>query len=328
MKRGIAGGKASWRGLGLQALVPSEMDRIHSASLEVLCYSGIDMFCREALEILADSGADVDFTAQRVRIPPYLVEECIDSAPSAIILAGRNPKQDVYLGGNRVHFTTFGAGTRVVDLETGAIHLSTKTDVANSALISDALESVDIYSGAIVANDMPQESAELHEAEAFLLNTTKHCQHLHLSDGYKARKFFEMGAILAGGWDNLKQRPIISSMVCPSSPLQFHKGTCEIIIESAKASIPVNILSMAMSGATAPVTLAGTLVIHNAEVLAGIVLHQLTNKGAPVIYGSSSTGFNMHSLTAPVGSPELALISSAVAQLARFYLLPSWVAGT
>lgn len=328
MKRGVAAGKEGWLGLGLQTLAPAEMDMIHSASLEVLCYSGIDMFCREALEILAESGADVDFAAQRVRIPPYLVEECVESAPSAITLAGRNPEQDVYLGGKRVHFTTFGAGTRVFDLETGAIHLSTKTDVANSALICDALQGVDIYSSAIVATDMPLESAELHEAEAFLLNTTKHCQHLHLSNGYMARKYFEMGATLAGGWDSLKERPIISSMVCPSSPLQFHKGTCEIIIESAKASIPVNILSMAMSGATAPVTLAGTLVIQNAEVLAGIVLHQLTNKGAPVIYGSSSTGFDMQALTAPVGSPELALISAAVAQLARYYLLPSYVAGT
>jgi trimethylamine--corrinoid protein Co-methyltransferase len=84
---------------------------------------------------------------------------------------------------------------------------------------------------------------------------------------------------------------------------------------------------MAMSGASSPINLAGTLVTHNAEVLAGLTLAQLTRKGAPVVYGSSTTAMNMKTATATVGSPELGLISAAVAALSRFYLLPSWVAG-
>jgi trimethylamine--corrinoid protein Co-methyltransferase len=128
--------------------------------------------------------------------------------------------------------------------------------------------------------------------------------------------------------DELRRRPLVSALVCPTSPLELHTHTAEIIIECAKAGVPVNVLSMAMSGASSPVTVGGTLVTHNAEVLSGIVLAQLTAKGAPVIYGSSTTTFDLTYATAPVGAPELGMISAGVAALARKYLLPSYVAGS
>lgn len=328
MYKGPKTSTAGWRGLGLKSLTPAELDEIHGSTLNVLQYHGIRVLSREALEIMALGGADVDFATGQVRIPEYLVEEAIDSAPAFVILAGRNPCHDVYLGGRRVHFTTFGAGSRVIDPFTGMIHDATKTDVGLTAQICDALENVDIFTSTLVATDMPHKTSGLHEAEAFLLNTTKHCQHDHLDDGAEAKSFFEMAAAVAGGREELKNRPIVSTMVCPSSPLQLPRGVAEIIMESARAGVPVNILPMVMAGATGPVSLAGTLVVHNAEVLGGIVLHQLTNRGAPVIYGSSSTIFDLTALTAPVGAPELGMLSAATAELARFYLLPSFVAGT
>lgn len=328
MKKGQRISSSGWLGLGLKTLTPGELDDIHGATLKTLHYSGMKVFSQRALEIFADGGADVDFKNLMVRIPPYMIEEAIDSAPSCIILAGRDPENDVFVGGKRVHFTTFGAGCRFMDTHTGKVAPSTKSDIELSALVCDAMDSVDIFTSPMVATDMPVETAGLHEAEAFLLNTSKHCQHDRLCDGMEARFFFEMASTIAGGPEKLRERPIVSTMVCPSSPLQLHKGTAEIIMESADAGVPVNILSMVMAGATAPVTLAGTLVVHNAEVLGGLALHQLTNRGAPVIYGSSSTIFDMNCITAPVGAPELGMIGAAAAQLANFYLLPSYVGGT
>ncbi len=111
------------------------------------------------------------------------------------------------------------------------------------------------------------------------------------------------------------------------SPLKLVADACRIIIEGARAGIPVNVLSMAMAGGSSPVNLAGTMVTHNAEVLAGITLAQLTARGTPVIYGSSTTAMDLRFATASVGTPECGLIGAGVACLARFYLLPSWVAG-
>ncbi len=328
MPKGQKTSSGGWLGMGLQSLTPAELDDIHGATLKILQYTGIYVYSRKALEIMANGGADVDFTTGRVLIPAYMVEEAIESAPSCIILAARNPGHDVFVGGKRVHFTTFGAGSRVVDPLTGKIHDATKTDVGLTALVCDAMDNVDIFTCTLVATDMPHATSGLHEAEAFLLNTGKHCQHDHLDDGAEAKSFFAMAAAIAGGWEELKKRPIVSTMVCPSSPLQLPRGVAEIIMESARAGVPVNIVPMVMAGATGPVTLAGTLVVQNAEVLGGIVLHQLTNRGAPVIYGSSSTIFDLTALTAPVGAPELGMLSAATAELARFYLLPSFVAGT
>lgn len=328
MYKGQKTNGAGWRGLGLQSLKPADLDNIHGATLKVLQHTGMKVYSHDALEIFASGGADVDFSSGLVRIPPYMVEEAIDSAPSCFILAGRTPENDVFIGGRRVHFTTFGAGAKVLDPKTHVISHATKSDLGEAAFVADALSNVDIFTTTITATDMPGDLAGLHEAEASLLNTSKHCQHCHLKDGFEARLFFEMAAVITGGWDKLRERPIVSTMICPSSPLQLHKGNAEIIVESARAFVPVNILPMVMGGATAPVTLAGTMVIHNAEVLGGIVLHQLVNRGAPIIYGGSSTIFDMYTLTAPVGAPEVGLLSAAATEMARFYLLPSYVGGT
>ncbi|MCP4450870.1 MAG: [trimethylamine--corrinoid protein] Co-methyltransferase, partial [Planctomycetes bacterium] len=124
-----------------------------------------------------------------------------------------------------------------------------------------------------------------------------------------------------------KQRPIFSMSACPTSPLQLIEAAADVIVESARNWIPINVLSMVMAGATSPISISGALVTHNAEVLSGIVLAQLTNPGAPIIYGSSSTTFDMRYGTAVVGVPEMAMISAAAADLANFYGLPSYVAG-
>lgn len=328
MKRGFHAGLNERRGFSLNMFSDDELEEIHYATLEVLEQVGVKVFCDEALDILDGAGADVDRASNTVRFSQYLVEDALRSAPRSILLAGRDPKHDMVVEGRRVGFTNFGAGVMIVDPYTGELKETTKKDVGGTALVCDALDSVDIYSSAVVGRDMPETSADLHEAEAFLSNTTKHCQHIDLTGGAGARGFLEMGAAIVGGIDELRRRPVISALVCPTSPLQIHTSNAEIIIEFAKAGVPVNILSMAMSGASSPITLAGTLVTHNAEVLAGIVLAQAVRKGSPVIYGSSTTTFDLTYVTAPVGAPELGMISAGVAELSNFYGLPSYVAGT
>lgn len=315
-------------GFSLNMYTEEELRQIHYSTLEILWQEGVHITSEEALNIFQDAGAKVDRSESKVYIPAYLVEDAIRSAPSTITLAGRNPKNDCVLEGSRVSFTTFGAGVKIFDPETNVLRNTTKADVAGTALVADYLDGVDVYSHAVSARDCPKVSVDLHEAEAFLSNTSKHVQHIDLTSGDHARKYIEMGAAIVGGMDNLRKRPILSALTCPQSPLQLHKECCEIIIEFARAGVPVNVLSMAMSGATTPVTIAGTLVVHNAEVLAGITLAQLANRGAPVMYGSSTTTFDLQFATAPVGSPELGMCSAGVAALAQFYLLPSYTAGT
>ena len=326
MKRNLHAGKRLSGGLRLQVLTDDELNEIHLATLEVLEKTGLFIGDDEALDVFDGGGALVDRNKNIVKIPPYIVEDAIRTAPSKLMLAGRNPANDYIMESNRVGFTNFGEGIFVVDPYTGELRETTKADVADSAKICDYLSEVDVYERAVGASDVPQQSVQLHNAEAWLSNTTKH-GFMGPGDGYLLKKIVEMAGAIVGGEDNLRERPIISFVTCPVSPLQLIRESCEIIMESARAGLAVNMLSMAMAGGSSPATLAGTLVDHNAEVLGGVVLNQLTRKGSPVIYGSSTTAMDLRWAAASVGSPECAMINAAVAQLSTYYLLPSWVAG-
>ena len=261
-----------------------------------------------------------------VCLPAHLVDDAIRSAPPKVVMCGRDPARDVVLEDGRVGFTNFGEGIQVVDPYTGELHESLKKDVADCTRIIDALPEIDVVERPLGAHDAPPETAALHNAEAIFNNTTKHATIGPLS-GFCARKLIDMAAAIVGGHDQLRKRPIVSFLTCPVSPLKLVADACRIIIEGARAGVPVNVLSMAMAGGSSPVSLAGTLVSHNAEVLAGITLAQLTVRGTPVIYGSSTTAMDLRFASASVGSPECGMIGAGVACLARFYLLPSWVAG-
>ena len=328
MIRGTRAPYSQLSGLGLNMFSDDELAELHRATLDVLEDGGIMVLNDEAQEIFYSHGCKVDKKTNIVKIPPYLVEEAISSAPSKVLLAGRDHKYDIVLEGTRVAYTTFGVGIKVIDLETGKLRDSTNKDLADSAILADAAEGVDVFTQSVVPRDAPPEVEDLIAAETCLTNCSKHFHHVDILSTESVRRYFEMGAAIAGGEEEMRRRPVCSILICPVSPMQLSPEACEVIVESARLGIPCNILSMALSGGTAPVTNAGTLLVHNAEVLGGITLSQLAKKGAPIIYGSSTTMLDLTLANAPVGAPEMGMISSAVAKLAQYYNLPSYVSGT
>ena len=312
--------------LSLNILTDDDVREIHRGTLEILDQTGVFIEDEKALDCFESGGARVNRKSKMVQIPPRLVEDAIRSAPSRVILAGRDPKHDLVLEGRRVHFTNFSEGVKLNDLQTGESRTPVKQDLVDSARVIDYLDEVDFCEKALGAHDVNHQTVPLHNAEAYLTNTTKHCA-FGPGNGKFLNKILEMAAAIVGGFKKLKERPIVSFTTCPISPLKLITESCEIIMESARNNVVCNILSMAMSGGTAPVSLAGTLVVHNAEILSGITLSQLTCKGAPVIYGSSTTAMDLKLAAAAVGTPECALISASVARIAKDYLLPCYVAG-
>jgi len=326
MIRSLHAGKRHSGGFSLNVLTDDELDDIHLATLEVLQKTGVFVGTDEAMEVFDGGGAIIDPKKRVVKIPPHVVEDAIRSAPSTFIAAGRTPKNDVVLERNRVSFTNFGEGIKIVDLYNGEYRDTTKEDVANAARLIDYLGNLDTYERIMVSHDVPQETVALHNAEASLTNTGKH-HWLGPVNGYCARKIVEMLSAIVGGKDKLRERPLLTFSTCPGSPLNLPRELCEIVMEGARSGLGVLVISMAMAGGSSPVTLAGTLVVHNAEVLSGIVLNQLTCKGSPVVYGSSTCPMDLWRTTAPVGSPELGMISAAVGRLAQKYSLPCFAAG-
>jgi len=326
VNRNLQAGAVRPASLRLEVLSPADIDDIHLGTLEILERTGLFVEDDEALDLFADGGCAVDRERRVARIPPHIVEDAIRSAPAEVFQCGRDPRHDFVMEAGRVCFCNFDEGIKVIDPFDGIHRDPVLEDTRQIARLVDVLDGMASFESAVGAHDVPNETAPIHQAEAALHNTTK-CVGTEATSAFHVQKVCELAAPLVGGVDKLRERPIVGFGVCPVSPLQLPRDATEVIISTARLGIPNTILSMAMAGASAPVTLAGTLITHNAEVLGGVVLSQIAARGAPIIYGSSTTAIDLRLATASVGSPELALISAACAQLARQYRLPSFIAG-
>jgi len=137
----------------------------------------------------------------------------------------------------------------------------------------------------------------------------------------------ELAAVCVGGKEAFEQRPVFTVTVCPISPLTLPPNTCEAIMGSAEIGVGILVMTMALSGGTSTATLAGTLAVHNAEVLSSVVLAQLMRKGLPCTYGSTSSILDLRFGTTAVGAPEYGMINASITELAQYYRLPCYVGG-
>ncbi len=327
MNVGRRAGYKSIEGMSLNMFTDDELFEIHCATLQVLNDTGVRVLARDAQEIFAGGGCLVDEKNNIVKIPPHVVEDAIQSAPSTFTLGGIDPEEDFMLrAGSTTAFTNFGEGCEIIDLETRQRRQTTKQDVADVTRMCTAMDQVSFLERPVGANDTPGAVQVIHNAEAIFNNTTKH-SFIGSGNDYSCRKMLELAYTVTGGKEKFMEKPIYSATICPNSPLLLNPDVTGVIIEAARGGAPCLFVDMCMSGATAPVTMAGALVMQNSELMASIVLAQLTRKGHPVIYGTSSLGFDLRHTTSPVGTPTLALFSAATAKLAQYYLLPSWAAG-
>ena len=300
---------------------------IHYASLEVLEKTGVIVESDTALKVLEDAGCTVDYRKHLALIPPHLVKEALMRKPRNVTLYARNPKNDVRLDGRHIFLCTDGSGVYTINPDTGERKASTKKDLSMSAKIADYLDAIGIYWPMITSRDVPAHVRILHDLEAALANTEKHVMFETTTTPDEARFQIEIAALVAGGNEALKKKPIVSSCHCTISPLKHAKGPTEAAIEFAKAGVPVYFLPMPQAGATSPVTLAGSTVVSNAESLSGLVIVQMVAPGTPMLYSSEGSNFDMKTLRWCGGSPECGLLTAVSNELAEYYEMPSTSAG-
>lgn len=328
-RRDLRAGFNEFSGLGLTVFSDQELEAIHFATLQVLSRTGIKVESEEALELFEGAGAKVTQCSGYgiVKIPDYLVEESIRSAPRTGIYYGRRPEDDYFTDGNRTSFTAgFGEQIKIIDLETRQLRMTTKQDLADITKIQDSLDVISIVERAACSGDMTPEAQSVHNYEAMVKNTSKHC-FLGFNGGRNARKIIEIAKIAAGGEKEFFDRPIVTGFVCPTSPLSLVRECCESIIECARGGVGIASIPMSLAGASSPASLGGVVVQHNAEVLSSLILSQIAKKGTPFTYCGCSTIMDMRFTTSPVGIPEMAMLSAAWAKLAQYYQLPSLVGG-
>jgi trimethylamine--corrinoid protein Co-methyltransferase len=308
--------------LRLHILDEDDVRRIHTATLAVIEKTGVRFPSQRALDIWEEHGAAVDRETMIVRASGHIIEEALKHAPPAYTLAARDPAQDLPLDGNHVYVGTDGCGVEVLDLYSGQRRRSALQDVIDIARVADAVEEVAFHWVPVSAQDQLPVSRGLHEILAIWKNSTKHVQTESIYSEAEARASIEMAAAIAGGHDALRERPILSSMQCSASPLGHDGGSLDAGLIAAEAGIPVGFMTMASCASTGPATMAGNLVVGNAEVISALALMQLAYPGVPVYYAAAQTAMDLRTGAYTGGGPEDFLFGAATNVLADFYNVP------
>ena len=321
-------------GFSFELFTEEGIDAIHQTTLQVLAEPGLKVGHEGARKILKENGCDVDDETFVVKFPEHLVEKALSTAPKSYTAYGREDGNTVNLksDGSEVNWINFGIGVKMADYKGPGQYEtrdSTLKDLGDAMKICDWADNLDYVCSAVSAIDLAGEPVDRSMNEVFTImqNTSKHA--LIDPEPEKVDQYFELvKAYYGGDEEEALKKSLVTIGSCPTSPLQLDHAICEMAFKAAEFNMPMMVLSMAMAAASSPVFMAGTLVTHNAECLAGVVLMQMIKPGHPTQYGSSTTSFDIKGGTAPVGSPELGMISAGVAKLAQYYSLPCVVAGS
>jgi len=304
----------------MPTLTEAQMTKIHDAAMNILSSVGVAFNEEESLDIFKENGFKVD--GKTVFFSENKVRGALESAPQRFTLAARNQANSVELGDDDFAFVP-GYGAPFIITSDGQKRDATMEDYDNFCKLVQTSKYIDMNGFMMVEpSDIPPETAHLD----MLLSSIVLCDKPFMGSPISkegARDAIEMAGLVWGGKDKIKDTPVTVSLINSLSPLQFSEEMAGSLIELARYGQASVLASLAMAGASGPVELAGVLAMQNAEILAGLTLAQLVRPGVPIIYGSTSSPMDMRTGGLSIGAPELSMIVSCTAQMARFYSLPS-----
>ncbi|MGQ9615218.1 MAG: trimethylamine methyltransferase family protein [Spirochaetota bacterium] len=308
-----------------KTLSTEELNRIDAASVEILSRVGVKIQSNRAIEIFADGGAEVEKENDIVKLPEWLIRDAISGVPSHIDLYNRELTSCITLGDGRGAAAPGHNAVYIIDYHTGEQRKATCSDCDKLVRLADTIKEYEVVAVPVMPQDVRPRSSIIHGFFHTIKNTEKH---IYFSpDSADATSAIIEITKAASHSDNLAEKPPITCQLSPTSPLVWDSEAAEAVILCAEEGIPLSFLPEPFSGMTGPITTAGLLAQHNAELLSGLVLAQLVKPHTPVIYGSAWTTFDMKKANILICSPEAAILRVAGAQLASYYRIPSHTIG-
>jgi trimethylamine--corrinoid protein Co-methyltransferase len=296
--------------------------RIIDEARDLLGNIGMDIHHEGAVELLADHGARVDDGTRRVCFPADLIDRALATAPASFPLFDLHGNQTHDLGGQRVHFAPGSSAISYLDPDTGKMRPPTTADFVRFAKVTAGLPGIDAQSTAFIPADVPAEVQDSYRLFLALL----HCAKPVVTGSFSAAGFELMRRMLEvvrGSAAELAARPLAAFSCAPTTPLSWSQLTCANLLDCARAGIPVEIPTMPLAGFTAPVTVTGTLALHAAETMSGVILAQLAAPGARVLYGGSPAPFDIRYETTPMGAAETWLLDAGLNEIGKKLGLPT-----
>lgn len=305
------------------AFLTAEMvEQVIAEGLGLLVDPGLRIHNRDALLLLAGGGAAVDMEKGLACIPEEMVWKALQAAPTEFYLYNLDGEAAVHYGGESVQFDPGSAAVSILDGEDGVQRPPVTKDFVRFVKLVEALPQLDAQSTAMVCRDVPQGIGDLYR--------------LYLALNYMRKPIvtgafgkdtwwtmWEMLSAVAGGEAALAARPLAVFDVCPSPPLAWSDLTCQNLIDCARKGAPAELVSMPLAGTTSPVTLASAVIQHTAESLSGVVIAQLANPGAPIVWGGAPAAVDMRTGATPMGDVSTWLIDCACIQVGKALGLPT-----
>ena len=295
------------------------IERILDEAFELIEDPGVRV-APYVVDLLRDAGVTVkDGVAH---IPEPLARRLLDLAPRGFCLFDRSGKPAVRYGGNDVHFDPGSSCLNILDPATQQARPAMAADLVRMVQVAEMLPQFAAQSTAMVCNDVPQEIGDWYRLLLVLWYSEKPV----VTGAFSAASLHtlvELLAIESGGAEELRQQPRAVFDVCPSPPLNWSEFASQNLVDLARAGVPAEIVSMPLAGATAPVTLAGSVVQHAAECISGIVIHQLAQPGAPIVWGGAPAIFDMRTGKTPMGAIETVMLDLAGTQVGKYLGLPT-----
>jgi trimethylamine--corrinoid protein Co-methyltransferase len=306
-----------------ELLKPEEAVRIHEASVELLESIGLLVHSEKARRIYANHGCRVDARTGVVKIPPAVVEKYRQAFVPTFTFKGRDPQFDRTIPDDSPVIITASSAPDIIDPVTGKLRRATSADMANIAFLVNELPGYDVFSTSTLANDAPEGQFSLARFYPALKNCLKPVRG-NTPDMKNLKQVLELGAVVAGGQEESRERPLITHHCCAAvSPLTLDINSTEAIIYLTERGLPCYATVAPNSGMTAPMTLLGTLALGNAEFLAVAILKQMVKPQSQNIYATLSTVADMRTGSYAPGGMESGILQMAHSQMANFYNVPA-----
>jgi len=306
----------------LGVLTDRQIGRVHEASVHILGTVGVRVPHDGVRERFAQAGARVE--GECIRIPEALVMHSLEQAGKSFTIYGRDREKKAVFGQGQRNYNSISGEALWIDDETGERRYATAKDAGIAARLADALPRLTIAGAMSDPHELPPAYGAAACMAEMLRNTTKPLG-LWFHNRAVSRSMIEIMIAVAGSEEEAANYPLAYPFLEPISPLRFPFDGVEALFETARLNLPIPIGPMAQTGLSAPGTLAGTLAMENAEILAGVCITQLINPGNAVCYGGVCHAFDMRTTQMIFAGPEQALMAVAMTQMGQHYGLPVYI---
>jgi trimethylamine--corrinoid protein Co-methyltransferase len=296
--------------------------KIISEAKEILCNLGIEIHNDSILSMLSDSGAKTDIDKSHVVFTEDIINKSLETVPDSFKLYDVNGKQTHDFSGHNIHFTPGSAALNILDPNSKQIRTPSTKDYIEYVKVINQLNNIASQSTALIPADVHQNISDSYRLFLSLLYSEKPVvTGAFTIDSFEVMKNFLIA--VRRSEEELRQKPLSVFSCCPTSPLKWSDVTSQNVIDCARYSIPVEFISMPLSGFVAPVTLTGSLIQHTVETLSGVVISQLSNPGTPILYGGSPAIFDVRYETTPMGAIETMMIDCAYNEIGKYLGIPT-----